>query len=225
MTGMDKRQFIDVGHTVEHNMKTYPGIPGPVITDFLTRSDSRRSYAQGTEFSIGKIEMVANTGTYLDSPFHRYENGTDLSELPLESVADIDGIVVRCRTAENRAITAHTFNHLDVKGKAVLFDTGWDKNWGTETYFHGHPYLTKDAADVLVRDGAILVGIDSLNIDDTGDLTRPVHSILLGARIPIVEHMCNLRSVPDSGFKFFAVPVRIRHFGSFPVRAFCLIDD
>jgi arylformamidase len=225
MTGMDKRRFIDVGHTIEHGMRTYPGIPGPVITDFLTRVDSRKHYAEGTEFSIGKIEMAANTGTYIDSPFHRYENGTDLSGLPLESLADIDGIVVRCRVTNNRAITAQNLGPVNVKGKAVLFDTGWDRNWGAETYFQGHPYLTKDVAVFLIREGAILVGIDSLNIDNTDDPARPVHSILLGANIPIVEHMCNLQSVPDSGFKFYAVPVRIRHFGSFPVRAFCLIED
>ncbi len=225
MTRIDKRRFIDVGHTIENGMKTYPGIPGPVITDLLTRPDSRKNYAEGTEFSIGKIEMAANTGTYVDSPFHRYESGTDLSELPLESLADIDGIVVRCRDEKARAISTQNFDHVEVKGKAVLFDTGWDRHWGTKTYFHGHPYLTKDAADFLVHEGAILVGIDSLNIDDTGDLTRPVHSILLGANIPIVEHMCNLQSVPGGGFKFFAVPVKIRHFGSFPVRAFCLIED
>jgi kynurenine formamidase len=225
MAGIKKRRFVDVGHTIEHGMKTYPGIPGPVITDLLTRPDSRKNYAEGTEFSIGKIEMAANTGTYVDSPFHRYENGTDLSELPLESLADIDGIVVRCLVAKGRAISAQNLDHVDVKGKAVLFDTGWDRHWGTETYFHGHPYLTKDAAEFLLREGATLVGIDSLNIDDTGDLTRPVHSILLGANIPIVEHLCNLESVPDSGFKFFAVPVKIRQFGSFPVRAFCLIED
>ena len=225
MAEIQRRNFIDVSHTIEHGMITYPGIPGPVIADFLTRQDSRSHYADGVEFSIGTIEMAANTGTYVDSPFHRYAGGTDLSELSLESLANLDGIVIRHPETEGRPVDAHCMDMYDVKGKAVLIHTGWDRHWRSETYFRGHPYLTKDAAAFLLHGGARLVGIDSLNIDDTADLTRPAHSLLLGANIPIVEHLCNLQSIPDSGFKFFAVPIKIRYFGSFPVRAFCTVGE
>lgn len=220
---MSSKRFIDVSHTIEHGMLTYPGIPAPEISDFLTRADSRGHYAAGTEFSIGKIDMAANTGTYVDSPFHRYENGMDLSELPLESLADLEGIVVRCPLENGRAVHKKYLECYDVKGKAVLIHTGWDRHWRTNQYFQGHSYLTKDAAEYCVQSGAAVVGIDSLNIDDTDDLTRPAHSLLLRANIPIVEHMCNLKSVPDNGFKFYAVPLKIRRFGSFPVRAFCIV--
>jgi arylformamidase len=217
------QQLIDVSHTVEHGMTTYPGIPAPSITDFLTRSDSREHYAKGTEFYIGKIEMAANTGTYVDSPFHRYAGGKDLSELPLDSLANLEGIVIRCPFENGSEVDKYWLEKHDIRRKAVLIHTGWDRHWRKEQYFKGHPYLTKEAADFLLHEGAVLVGIDSLNIDDTNNPARPVHSILLGADIPIVEHLCNLQSVPDRGFTFFAVPVKIRSFGSFPVRAFCII--
>ena len=183
-------RLIDLSHTVEDGMVTYPGLPAPVVTDFLTREDSRRVYAEGTEFHIGRIEMVANTGTYVDSPFHRYAEGADLSELPLESVAHLDALVVR---HSGRAVSAAAFAGLDVAGRAVLVHTGWDRHWGTAQYFQGHPFLTRDAAQLLAAGGAALVGIDSLNIDDTDDLERPVHSLLLGAGIPVAEHLVQPR--------------------------------
>jgi arylformamidase len=213
-------QFVDLSHTIEHGMTTYPGLPGPLICDYLSREASRSRYAPGVEFQIGKIEMVANTGTYLDSPFHRFARGKDLSQLPLESLANLDGLVVRVFPGTDRAITGHLFDELDVRGKAVLVHTGWDVHWGTEQYLSGNPFLTRDAAEYLVSQGAALVGIDSLNIDDTGDLSRPVHSTLLGADIPIVEHMCNLSGLPDRQFRFFAVPAKVAGFGTWPVRAF-----
>jgi kynurenine formamidase len=214
-------KLIDVSHEVEDGLVTYKGLPAPVICDFLTREQSRSIYSDGTEFYIGKIEMVANTGTYVDSPFHRYPEGKDLAELPLSSLANLEGVVVRAGTG--RAIGEAQFAGLDMRGKAVIIATGWDKNWKTEQYFEGHPYLTRDAARLLAESGAALVGIDSLNIDDTEDLTRPAHSILLGAEIPIAEHLCNLGALPDSGFRFFAVPVKVKRFGTFPVRAFGLL--
>ena len=215
-------RFVDVSHTVEHGMITYKGLPAPVITDHLSREDSRTRYAPGTEFHIGKIEMVANTGTYLDSPFHRYARGRDLASLDLNSIANLDGIVVRC--LESTAIAEELFSDIDVKDKAVLIHTGWDKHWRTEEYSSGnHPFLTEAAATHLAKSGAALVGIDSFNIDATGDGNRPAHSVLLGHDIPIVEHLCNLSDLPDSGFKFFAVPVKVRQFGTFPVRAFGII--
>lgn len=218
--------LVDVSHTVEHGMITYKGLPAPVISDYLTREDSRGRYAPGTEFHIGKIEMVANTGTYLDSPFHRYARGRDLAGLELDSIANLDGIVVRCIDRTDPAITEQCFSGVDVKNKAVLIHTGWDKHWRTEEYSSGsHPFLTEDAATYLAKHGATLVGIDSFNIDATRDGNRPAHSILLGHDIPIVEHLCGLGELPDSGFKFFAVPVKVAQFGTFPVRAFAIVPS
>ena len=214
-------ELIDVCHSVEDGMVTYKGLPAPVITDHLTRERSREVYAPETEFHIGKIEMVANTGTYLDTPFHRYARGRDLSDLDLYSIANLDGLVVSCSEKE---IGAEVFSGLDVKGKAVLVHTGWDKHWRTEEYWSGnHPFLTAEAATYLAKNGATLVGIDSYNIDSTADPSRPAHSILMGHDIPIVEHLCGLGDLPVTGFKFFAVPVKVKRFGTFPVRAFGLV--
>ena len=214
-------ELIDVCHSVEDGMVTYKGLPPPVITDHLSREASRNIYAPGTEFHIGKIEMVANTGTYLDTPFHRYARGRDLAGLDLYSIANVEGLVVRSAEKE---ITPDAFSGLEVKDKAVLVHTGWDKHWRTEEYTSGnHPFLTAEAATYLAKNGATLVGIDSYNIDSTTDASRPVHSILLGHDIPIVEHLCGLNELPNTGFKFFAIPVKIKQFGTFPVRAFALV--
>lgn len=216
-------KLIDLSHTVEHGMITYKGLPAPVISDFLTRDESKTRYAPGTEFHIGKIEMVANTGTYLDSPFHRYARGKDLAGLDLYSIANLDGVVVRC--ANLSEITESVFSSIDVKDKAVLVHTGWDKHWRTDEYSNGnHPFLNEAAATYLARNAAALVGIDSFNIDATRDGTRPAHTVLLGHDIPIVEHLCGLGELPDRDFKFFAVPVKVRAFGTFPVRAFGIAD-
>jgi kynurenine formamidase len=219
--------LIDLSHTVEHGMITYKGLPGPIISDHLSREASRSVYEPGTEFHIGKIEMVANTGTYLDSPFHRYPDGKDLSELELSALANLDSIVVRAQAAgidaNQRGITPASFDARKLKGKAVLFHSGWDKHWRTDKYSDGtHPYLTEETAAALVNAQPALVGIDSFNIDDTSAGKRPVHSLLLAANIPIVEHLCNLDAVPDSNFRFFAVPVKVKAFGTFPVRAFAI---
>lgn len=205
-------------------MITYKGLPAPVICDFLSREDSRKHYSPGTEFSIGQIEMVANTGTYVDSPFHRFANGIDLSELPLESLANLEGTVIRA-TALGRAITSKAFGGIDIKGKAVLVHTGWSRHWRTDQYFDGHPFLTKDAAEFLAEAGAAFVGIDTYNIDDTTDGMRPVHTTLLGNRIPICEHMCGLELLPDEGFRFHAAPVKVKAFGTFPVRAYAVLGE
>ncbi len=218
------KQFVDLSHTIEHGLITYKGLPAPIICDFLSREQSKQHYAAGTEFQIGKIEMVANTGTYLDSPFHRYGEGKDLSELELTSLADLAGVVIRAKGEEQRAIDAAVFDGIDVSGKAVLIHTGWDSHWRTDEYFEGHPFLTSDAAQFLADQGAASVGIDSYNIDDTADLSRPAHSALLGAGIPIVEHMCKLDQLPDKRFKFFAVPVKVKGMGTFPVRAFAIVE-
>jgi kynurenine formamidase len=217
-------ELIDVCHTIEHGMITYKGLPAPSISDYLTREASRANYAPGTEFHIGKIEMVANTGTYLDSPFHRYPEGTDLAGLDLYSLANLDGIVVRRVGASERGIPVTAVSGFDLTDKAVLFHTGWDQRWRTEAYSDGtHSFLTADAAEHLAQSGVALVGIDSYNIDDTADGHRPAHSILLARGIPVVEHLCGLGDLPDEGFKFFAVPVKVRRFGTFPVRAFGIV--
>lgn len=216
-------RFIDVSHAVEHGMVTYKGFPAPIICDWMSRKASRARYAQGTEFQIGKIEMIANTGTYIDSPFHRYEHGKDLSELPLESLADLECLVVRIDPAAGSAIDDIPLRASEVGGRAVLFCTGWDRHWRTDAYFDGHPYLTERAAEWLAKARAALVGIDSLNIDGTATGERPVHSVLLGSEIPIVEHMRGVGALPDRGSRFFAVPVKVKAFGTFPVRAFGLL--
>ena len=219
------RRLIDLSHVVEAGMPTYPGLPGPVISEHLSREASRAHYAEGTTFHIGKIEMVGNTGTYIDSPFHRWADGPDLAALALEQVADLEGLVFRADPSR-RAIGPELFAPAGtdgVRGKAVLVHTGWSRHWGTDAYFHGHPFLTQDAAQWLADAGVALVGIDSLNIDDTADGRRPVHSILLRAGIPIVEHLCRLEELPDSGFRFHAVPVKVRGFSSFPVRAYAIV--
>jgi kynurenine formamidase len=218
------RRLIDVSHEVEAGMVTYRGLPAPAIRDHWTREESRRHFAPGTEFHIGRIEMVANTGTYVDSPFHRYAGGRDLAGLPLESLAAFPGVVVRVAAQAGRRIDVAALARMeDVRGKAVLLHTAWDTFWRTERYFEGHPFLTAAGAEWLAGHGAALVGIDSLNIDDTADLRRPAHSTLLGADIPIVEHLCGLERLPDAGFRFFAVPVKVRGLGTFPVRAFAAV--
>ena len=211
---------IDLSHTIEHGMITYRGLPAPLICDFLSREASRGLYAEETEFHIGRIDMVANTGTYLDSPFHRFADGKDLSELPLSSLAGLEGVVVR---SDALAITREAFEGLDLQNKAVLVQTRWDRHWRTDAYFEDHPFLTEEAALFLKQSGVKLVGIDSYNIDDTRGKTRPVHSTLLGAEIPIVEHMTGLEQLPEAGFRFFAVPPKVKAFGTFPVRAFAMV--
>lgn len=218
--------LIDLSHTVEDGMITYRGLPGPAICDFWSRESSRGHYAEGVTFQIGRIDMVANTGTYLDTPFHRYAEGHDLAGLPLARCADLPGVVVQAADGQT-AIGPERFAGLDLAGRAVLVHTGWDRHWGSDAYFEGHPFLTAEAAEELVAAGAALVGIDSLNIDATEDLRRPVHSTLLAAGIPIVEHMTGLGGLPAApggGFRFSAVPVKVRGMGTFPVRAFARLE-
>lgn len=211
--------FVDLSHIIEDGLITYKGLPAPIICDYLSREKSKEVYETGTQFQIGKIEMVSNTGTYIDCPFHRYENGKDLSEVGLEAFADIDGIVIRADYRKGLAIGAEFFQGKDLQGKAVLVNTGWDTHWNTEAYFQNHPHLTADAAEYLQRCGVKLVGIDSMNIDSIQGKSRPVHSILLASEILIVEHLCNLGNLPDTGFTFSAVPPKVKGMGTFPVRA------
>jgi len=213
-------RLIDLSHRIEEGMQTYKGLPGPVICDFWSREASAANYDDGSTFQIGRIEMVANTGTYLDAPFHRYADGADLAGLDLEQIASLPGIVIRVPHEERLSIEPHDLAGVDVRGKAVLFHTGWDEHWRTPAYLEQHPFLTGETATLLSEGGAALVGIDSHNIDDTRTRTRPVHTILLGAGIPICEHMTNLATLPADGFRFHAVPPKIVGMGTFPVRAF-----
>ena len=217
--------FIDLSHTIEDGLITYKGLPAPIICDYLSREESRNYYEPGTTFQIGKIEMVTNTGTYIDCPFHRYEHGKDLSEVELECFADLNGIRISIPFTETLAVTQDHFRNYDLKGKAVLIHTGWDVHWRTDRYFNNHPYLTSEAAEYLLNCGVKLVGIDSHNIDNTSVNSRPVHSILLGAEILIVEHLCNLNSLPPEGFTFSAIPPKFKGVGTFPVRAMAKLTN
>jgi kynurenine formamidase len=216
-------RFVDLSHPIEHGMETYRPLPGPIIEDHLSREASRAHYAPGTEFHIGRITMVANTGTYLDAPSHRFADGKDVAALELDRLAELEGALVRVTGRAERAIGADAFAGAEVRGRAVLVHTGWDRHWRSEAYFSGHPFLTEDAAEHLRDAGAALVGIDSLNIDDTDDGRRPVHTALLAAGIPVVEHLCGLDQLPLDGFRFSAVPAPVRGMGTFPVRAFAVI--
>jgi arylformamidase len=220
MANMDAKRLVDLSHVIEAGMNTYKGLPGPAICDYWEREASRAFYDDGSDFQIGRIDMVANTGTYLDAPFHRYAEGDDLAALGLERLAALPGLAVR---SQAMAVDEDAFEGLDVAGKAVLVHTAWDQHWRTPAYFENHPFLTEGAAHLLVERGARLVGIDSHNIDDTRGRSRPVHTLLLGAGILICEHMTNLGALPDHGFAFTAVPPKITGMGTFPVRAFAEI--
>jgi kynurenine formamidase len=217
-------RLVDLSHAVRHGLVTYPGLPAPVIGEYLSRSDSRARYAPGTEFQIGRIELVANTGTYVDAPFHRFAAGADIAHLALESLADLPGLLVRVPEGPGRAIGPEHFQSFALAGRAVLVHTGFHVHFGTPAYGSGHPFLTAAAAEHLVRERAALVGIDSLNVDDTADGERPVHTRLLAAGIPICEHLTNLDALPAVGFRFHAAPVKVEGLGSFPVRAYAVVE-
>jgi len=218
-TSASASRYVDLSHVIENGTVSHRGLPGPIICDYLSREASRARYAPGTEFHIAKIEMVANTGTYVDCPFHRFADGADFSQIGVEQFADLDAIVVRAELRDSPAVGVAYFRGLEIRNRAVLVHTGWDRHWNTPEYLGEHPFLTEDAANHLRDCGVKLVGIDSMNIDDTRGNARPVHSALLGAGILIAEHLCNLSAVPDDGFAFSAVPPRFRGVGTFPVRA------
>jgi arylformamidase len=216
---------VDLSHEIVDGMTTHPGIPAPSISTFLSFEASTGRYAPGTTFQIGRIDLVANTGTYLDTPAHRFEGGPDLADLALDRIVDLPGVVVDTRHQDSRAIGPDAFEGVAVAGLAVLIRTGWDANWGTPAYLTGHPFLTASAAGYLVAAGAGLIGIDSLNVDSLEDPSRPAHTAILRANVPLVEHLTGLDGLPASGFRFFAVPPRIRGMATFPIRAFALVDE
>lgn len=223
MADQEKGRLIDLSHVIEEGMVTFKGLPGPHLCDYWSREATAEKYDDGSTFQIGRIDMVANTGTYVDSPFHRYADGKDLSELPLGSLADLEAVLVRAPFERGLAVDVAAFAGLDVRGKAVLVATGWDRHWRTEAYYSDHPFLTAAAADWLVANGAAFVGIDSHNIDNTSARARPVHTKLLGDGIPIGEHLTNLVTLPDGGFRFHAVPPKVKGMGTFPVRAYAVV--
>jgi arylformamidase len=217
------KSLIDLSHTIENGLITYKGLPAPIICDYLSREDSKQYYEEGTTFQIGKIEMVSNTGTYIDCPFHRFEDGKDLSQVALERFAELDAVKISVPHTMAKAITKAHLENYEIRNRAVLIHTGWAEHWNTDQYFENNPYLTVEAATYL-RDGEVqLVGIDSHNIDNTAYKSRPIHTILLGAEILIVEHMCNLELLPQEGFVFSAVPPKFKGVGTFPVRAMARI--
>lgn len=205
-------------------MITYPGLPAPVVSDFLSRESAGAHYAEGTSFQIGRIEMVANTGTYIDAPFHRFDGGDDLSMLPLERLADVPGLLIDATGRSDRAIDADVLEGLPLAGHAILIRTDWDRHWRTPQYADDAPFLTRRAAEMLAQGDVALVGIDSVNIDDRLDGSRPAHTVLLAAGIPVVEHLCNLKDLPSDGFQLHCVPVKFRGVGTFPVRAYAVIE-
>ncbi|GID96390.1 cyclase family protein [Amorphoplanes digitatis] len=220
------RRWIELSHVISAGMTTYPGLPGPEITPHLTREASRGVYAPGTEFAIDRITMVGNTGTYLDSPFHRYGDGTDLAGIPLERLVDLPAVVVRTIGGGARGVDVPALEGRSVAGRAVLLHTGGDAHWATPGYAVDAPYLTGAGAQWLIDNGAALVGIDAVNIDDTGPDAagaRPAHTLLLGAGIPIVEHLTGLANLPPAGGRFTAAPPRVAAFGTFPVRAYASV--
>ncbi|TAF64585.1 MAG: cyclase family protein [Cytophagales bacterium] len=216
--------LIDLSHTIEHGLVTYKGLPAPIICDYLSREDSKQFYEEGTEFQIGKIEMVANTGTYIDCPFHRFEHGKDLSEVELERFVDLEATLIKIPFTTTLEITERHLQGYQISNRAVLIHTGWDIHWNTEKYYENHPYLTEKAAEYLKNNKVSLVGIDSHNIDNTAKKTRPAHTTLLGAEILIVEHLCNLHLLPsEEDFTFSAIPPKFKGVGTFPVRAMAKI--
>jgi kynurenine formamidase len=220
-----RARLVDLSHTIEAGMQTYPGLPGPMICDYLTRDESRSRFAGGTTFQIGRIDMVANTGTYVDVPFHRYEEGADLAKVALKQLADLPLIVATPRLTGTRAIGPEAFDGVNLAGKAILFNTGWSRHWRAPAYNRQNPFVTREAARILVSQGAIFVGIDSVNIDDLDDLSRPAHSILLGAGIAVGEHFTNLAGLPADGARLHAVPPKVAGMGTFPVRAYAVVPE
>jgi len=213
--------IIDLSHTMKAGLRTYKGLPAIQVCDYLSRAESRKHYEKGTEFQIDQLELIGNSGTYIDSPFHRFSDGKDLSEIILSATVDIPGLIIRApATSDWMPIDESFFKGKDINGKAVLFDTGWSKHFGSDAYFENHPFLTESAA-LALRDGNVaLVGIDSHNIDDIRTPSRPTHTVLLGNDIPIVEHLCNLNSIPDQGFLFTSAPLKFKGVGTFPTRAY-----
>jgi kynurenine formamidase len=216
-------RFVELSHRIVPGMKTYPGLPEPTVDVVVDYEASRQRYNNQAEFYIANLHLCGNTGTYVDSPRHRYRAGVDLAGLSLERLANLPTVVVDA-TQAGRAIGSDSFRELDLAGSAILFRTNFSQRWGTDSYFTDNPFLTAAASELLVSKRAAFVGIDSLNIDDVGDPSRPAHTRLLAAGIPICEHMTNLQALPASGARLHAVPIAWVGGGTFPVRAYAVVD-
>ena len=215
-------RYVEVSHPIVPGMKTYPGLPEPKVDVIIDHDGSRERYQGKAEFLIASLHLCGNTGTYVDAPIHRYRGGADLASLPLDRLADLDAVVIDA-TVAGRTIGPDAFRETELSGRAALVRTDFSRNWGTDAYFSGNPFLTADACDLLLAKGVRFVGIDSLNIDDTADPSRPAHTRLLGAGVPICEHMTNLAAVPSSGSRLHAVPIAWVGGASFPVRAYVVV--
>jgi len=225
---MSTARIVDLSHPIDDGVSMFPGHPQPAVEEFLSREASERNYAPGTSFVIHRYSFLGNSGTYLDSPFHRFADGDDLGTLDLARTVDLPGVVIDARKQVERgnlAVGAAEIGELDVGGKTVLIATGWDRRWPSPAYLERKPYLTGGGAGALRDRGAILVGLDTWNIDDVADRGRPAHSVLLRAGIPIVENLRGLDSLPLSGYRFFAAPLPFRGGSAIPVRAFALVDS
>ena len=219
-----QRRLIDLSHEVADGMPAYPGLPAPVIRPFKARAETASWYTDGSTFEITRVDLVTGVGTYLHAPWHRYPEGTDLAGLALESLADLPGLRVEARSRPGRAIERNLLAGADVRGKAVLFNTGWASRWGTPGYWEAGPYLTEETCTRLIEQGAVLVGADCWNVDDTATKARPIHSALLKAGVIVVENLCNLEALPAEGIRVHAVPTKFRRCDSFPVRAYAVLD-
>lgn len=210
--------FVELNHPISDGMGAYPGMPAPRVGALVDHQASKPRYGGQAEFHLGLYELAGNTGTYIDSPFHRHRDGLDLSEVPLHRLAGVPGVILRPAPGAPRALVLDAAEH-DLRGRAVLVQTGWDRRWGTPAYWEPGPFLASETVDLLVRSAPALVGVDFWNVDDTSDLARPAHTRLLAEGIPIVEHLCHLDALPASGFRFYALPLRLVGGSSFPVRA------
>jgi kynurenine formamidase len=217
-------RFVEVSHVIEPGMKTYPGLPEPRAEVLFDHESSRARYNDQSEFLIASLHLCGNTGTYVDSPLHRYRGGTDLAGLSLERLAHVPAVIVNAPSGSDRAVTAKAFRDVEVRERAVLVRTEWSRHWGTPRYFEPNPFLSREACEHLAGEGARFVGIDSLNIDDVGDLSRPAHTVLLGAGIPVCEHMTNLAAAPREGALLHAVPIAWKGGATFPVRAYLMVE-
>jgi arylformamidase len=225
---MATTRLVDLTQPIDESIPMFPGLPGLELSTVLSREASRAHYAEGVEFLIQRYAITGNSGTYMDTPYHRYPHGLDLATLPLESTVGLPGVRIDARdamTSGRRRIDESFLNGTDVRGKAVLCWTGWDDRWPGDDYLEPNPFLCRELATNLIAGGAVLVGIDTWNIDDTEDMSRPAHSVLLSHGIPIVENLCGLGNLSMEGFQFSAAPLPVRRGTAIPVRAYAVIDE
>jgi len=212
--------LIDLSHPIEDGMRVYPGLPSPRVGATLDHDASRPRYEGKAEFHLGEYALTGAAGTYLDSPFHRHRELGDLASLELARLVGLPGISLDHLGAAGPEPFATEVTDEELTGRAVVLRTGWSERWGTDSYWERGPFLTGHLIERLVGAPAAVVGIDLWNVDDVDDLTRPAHTELLRAGIPVVENLASVARLPRTGFRFTAVPPRIVGGSNFPVRAF-----